>query len=158
MTADDPVFAPDTAFVQLAPDVHTAPFWAAANEHRLAAPRCQACAKFVLPPTGWCPTCRSRDMEWVTLSGRARLYTYTIVRHAPVPAISGTVPYVLAVVKLPDAGDVKLITNVVDCDSADLAIGQELEVVWHARGDGVTIPRFRPVGVSQSGVQVKGSR
>jgi uncharacterized OB-fold protein len=85
-------------------------------------------------------------MEWVTVSGRALLYTYTVVRHAPVPALAGTVPYVLAVVRLPDAGNVKLITNVVDCDAADLSIDQELEVVWHTRSDGVTIPRFRPAG------------
>jgi hypothetical protein len=144
MTVVDPVMAPDTDFVELSPDMHTAPFWAAANEHRLAAPRCVACGQFILPPTGWCPACRCPDTEWVTLSGRARLYTYTIVRHPPVRALAETVPYVLAVVKLPDAGDVKLITNVVDCDTADLAIGQELEVVWHTRQDGVTIPRFRP--------------
>src|SRR5687767_9988481 len=108
--------APNTSFVQIAPDSHTEPFWQAAREHRLVAPRCATCGTFVLPPTGYCPKDRTREMEWVELSGRATLYTFTVVRHAVIPALSETVPYVIAVVKLPDAGDKKMITNIVECD------------------------------------------
>jgi uncharacterized OB-fold protein len=84
-------------------------------------------------------------MEWVELSGRATLYTYTVVRHAVIPAVIETLPYVIGIVKLPDAGDVKMITNVVECDVDELKIGQELEVVWHQQSDEVTLPLFRPI-------------
>ena len=84
-------------------------------------------------------------MEWVDLSGRATLYTYTIVRHPTIPALAESVPYVIAIVKLPDAGDVKLITNIIDCDVESLEIGQELEVVWSDDNGGAAAPRFRPV-------------
>ena len=84
-------------------------------------------------------------MEWVDLSGLATLYTYTVVRHPVVPALAETVPYVIAVVKLSDAGEAKLVTNIIDCTVDDLSIGQKLEVVWTEHSPDVTIPRFRPL-------------
>jgi hypothetical protein len=137
------VHVPDSTFVELAPDAHTQPFWDAAREHRLELPRCRDCGVFVVPPTGYCPHCRKEDFEWVQLSGRATLYTYTVVWHPVMPSLSGSVPYVLAVVKLPDAGNVKFVTNIVDCAVDDLRIGQELEVVWSEHSGGYVLPRFR---------------
>lgn len=139
------VHVPDTTFVALAPDTHTRPFWEAAREHRFELPRCAECGVFAVPPMGYCPRCRNQDFEWVQLSGRATLYTYTVVWHPVVPALAGTVPYVLAVVKLPDAGDAKFVTDVVDCNLDDLRIGQDLELVWTEHSDGYVLPRFRPV-------------
>lgn len=136
---------PNTSLFELSPNIHTTPFWEAARDHRLVVSSCTTCRTFVMPPTGLCPRCRTQSIEWITVSGRARLYTYTVVRHAPVPALAGSIPYVIAVVKLPDAGGVKLITNIVGCEVDDLSIGQELEVVWNTRGDGITVPRFRPI-------------
>jgi uncharacterized protein len=140
------VHIPNTTFVELAPDPHTQPFWDAARQHHLELPRCRECGVFVVPPTGYCPACRRQDYEWVQLSGRATLYAYTVVWHPVVPALSDTVPYVLAVVKLPDAGDAKLVTNIIDCEIDDLRIGQELEVVWTEHSNDFVLPRFRPLG------------
>lgn len=139
------VHIPDTSFIELAPDRHTQPFWDAARQHRLEVPHCRSCGVFVVPPTGYCPRCRTQDLEWVQLSGRATLYTYTVVWHPVAPALSGTVPYILAVVKLPDAGDAKFVTNVVECTLDDLYIGQELDIVWTKHSGEYVLPRFRPV-------------
>jgi uncharacterized protein len=139
------VHVPNTTFVTLAPDAHTQPFWDAAREQRFELPRCRECGVFVNPPTGYCPRCRGEDYEWVRLSGRATLYTYTVVWHPVVPAMSETVPYVLVVVKLPDANDTKFVTNIVECDVDDLRIGQDLEVVWTDHSDGYVLPRFKPI-------------
>jgi uncharacterized OB-fold protein len=136
---------PQSSFVELAPDAHTQPFWDAARQRRLELPRCRECGVFVVPPTGYCPGCRNDDFEWVQLSGRATLYTYTVVWHPVMPTLSDSVPYVLAVVKLPDAGDVKFVTNVVDCEVDDLRIGQELELVWTEHSGDYLLPRFRPI-------------
>jgi uncharacterized OB-fold protein len=141
----DVVHAPVLPALSVQRNPHTEPFWAAAREGRLAVPRCKECGTFSMPPKGFCPSCRSQEYEFVTLSGRAVLYTYSVVRHAVIPALSEYVPYVLAVVKLPDAADLKFVTNVVECDVDQIKIGQELEVVFHDQGEGVTVPRFRPV-------------
>ena len=100
----------------LNPDQWTEPYWKAAQEHRLVAPRCVSCLTFRLPPGPVCPTCRSQDVNWIELSGKGVIYTFTVVRHAPVPSLTDSVPYVIAVVSLPDAGGQRLITNIVNCD------------------------------------------
>jgi uncharacterized OB-fold protein len=108
-------------------------------------PQCVRCGTYSLPPKGFCPSCRSQDQQFVELSGRATLYTYTVVRHAVIPALAEHVPYVLAIVKLSDAGDLKMLSNIVECELTDIRIDQQLQVVFQDQADGVTVPRFRPV-------------
>jgi uncharacterized OB-fold protein len=68
-----------------------------------------------------------------------------VVRHAVTPALAERVPYVLAIVKLSDAGDLKMLSNIVDCELKDIRMDQQLQVVFQDQADGVTVPRFRPV-------------
>jgi uncharacterized OB-fold protein len=52
------------------------------------------------------------------------------------------VPYVAAIVDL-DEGP-RMMTNVVDCDPADLRIGMELVAVYRPLDDEFTVPVFVP--------------
>ena len=51
-------------------------------------------------------------------------------------------PYVAAIVEL-DEGP-RVMTNVIECDFDALAIGMDVEVVFQAISDDITIPVFRP--------------
>jgi len=129
--------------VTIATDPSTEPFWQAARERRLVAPRCADCGRFRLPPTPFCPHCQSTAVDWTELSGRAVVYTFTVVRGYPgLPDIT----LVPAVVDLPDAPGARLVTNVVGCDPADVAIGAELTVDFHPVSDGWLLPVFRLAG------------
>jgi uncharacterized protein len=129
---------------RLTPDRWTQPWWDAAADHRLVAARCTNCGAFRSPPTPYCPHCLNQDIDWVELSGDAVLYTFTIIRHAPSPELSESVPFTVGVVKLPDADDIKLVTNVVNCRPEDVRIGMELRVVWDDVEPGKSVPRFEP--------------
>jgi uncharacterized OB-fold protein len=139
-TAEAHVFPP--GLYELAPDSWTAPFWDAAKEHRLVAPRCRQCGTFRMPPTPFCPECRSQDAEWVELSGRGSIYTFTVARHAVLPALKDSVPYVIAVISLEGAGDARLITNIVGCQPEEVEIEAAVQVVWDDLTDATTVPRF----------------
>ena len=117
-------------------------YWDAAREHRLVAPRCCACATLFLYPRSTCPACLSTEHDWVQLSGRGRVYTFTVVRQAAHPAFADDVPYVFAIVEL-DEGP-RLVTNVIGCDPDDVRCDQPVEVVFDDDGE-VTVPKFRPV-------------
>ena len=69
-------------------DEATQPFWDAAAEGRLVAPRCATCGTFVLPPQPFCFTCQSQAFEWVDLPGTGTIYTYTVVRHPLAPQLA----------------------------------------------------------------------
>jgi hypothetical protein len=48
-------------------DESTQPFWDAAKQNRLVAPKCVSCGTFRLPPSPFCFECQHRDVEWVGL-------------------------------------------------------------------------------------------
>ncbi|MDP1818862.1 MAG: Zn-ribbon domain-containing OB-fold protein [Acidimicrobiales bacterium] len=124
------------------PTAVSQPYWDAAGEHRLVAPRCRSCRTLFLYPRATCPACLSTDLDWEQLSGRGRVYTFTVVRQAAHPAFTEDVPYVLAIVEL-DEGP-RLLTNVIGCDPAEVRCDQPVEVVFDDTGE-VTVPKFQPV-------------
>jgi uncharacterized protein len=130
------------------PDDETAEFWAGCRAGRLLLRHCGACDEFHYYPRPFCPKCWSGEVEWRKASGRARLYTYSIVHVNDLPPWPERVPYVAAVVDL-DEGP-RMMTNVEGCDLADLEIGMTLAVDFKAVTDEVTIPVFRPAAAVES--------
>ena len=72
------------------------------------------------------------------------VYSYTVVERAILPGMTDCLPYVPAVITLEGGGGVRLISNVVDVELADLAIGMKVMVVWDDLAEGVAVPRFTP--------------
>ena len=91
------------------PAVVTSPeteeYWAAAKEGKLLVKKCKACGKTHHYPRSLCPHCFSDKTEWTTASGKGVLYSYSVMRRAPVP-------YALAYVTL--AEGTTMMTNMVD--------------------------------------------
>jgi uncharacterized OB-fold protein len=134
-------FFPDSMPNPLA-DAITLPFWQAAAEHRLVVQCCAACGRTRLPPAPVCPECRSAEAGWQPVSGRGEVYTYTIV-HRPIAA-GQPLPTVIAVIALEDSGGLRMISNLVGADPAEIAIGMPVELVWEDMSTELSIPRFRP--------------
>lgn len=131
------------------PDSETEAFWDGANEHRLVIKHCNACGEHHFYPRPFCPHCWSDDVEWFEASGRASLYTWSVVHVNDLPPFHDRVPYVAALVDLEEGP--RMMTNVVECEFEALAAGMALEVVYESVSDDppVTLPRFRPTrGVS----------
>ena len=134
---------PSLEGVVIATDSWTKPVWDHAAQHRLVIQRCAACGRSRMPPTPFCPGCRSQETEWTELSGRGVVYSFTIVAEAVTPQQAGHVPYVPALVEPVEAPGVRFVTNIVDAPLEAIQIGSEVEVVWQDRDDGVSVPRFR---------------
>jgi uncharacterized OB-fold protein len=135
--------SPPGSMFKLVVDQWTQPFWDAARAHRLVVPRCAQCGTFRLPPTPFCPSCQSQAIDWVQLSGRGTVYSYSIVTRAIIPEMEPCLPYITAVVELPDAGGTRLVTNVVGAPVDQVMVGSAVHVVWDELADGVTVPRFK---------------
>ena len=82
------------------------------------------------------------------LSGRATLYSYTVIRHALAPQLRDYLPMVIAVVEPEEAPTARLVANLVDVAVGDVVIGMPLEVVWEDADEGVSVYRFRPAGAT----------
>jgi uncharacterized OB-fold protein len=135
---------PSAELITINPDRWTEPFWAAAQEHRLVCARCRNCGRFRMPAGPFCPQCQSQEVEWPELSGHGTVFTYTIVMHPVLPSLRECVPYAVAAVTLPDADGVRLLGNIVEMDSDQLAVDLPVKVQWADIADGVVVPRFAP--------------
>jgi uncharacterized OB-fold protein len=134
--------SPPPQFFQFAADAWTEPFWQAAREHRLTACQCASCGRFRMPPTPFCPNCRSQAVEWPELSGRGVIFSFSIVERAVVPAMADYIPYAPALIELPDAPGVRLFSNVVGAPLDEIRIGAPVHAVWEDEVDGASLVRF----------------
>jgi uncharacterized OB-fold protein len=126
------------------PDNETQPFWDGAREGRLVIRRCNTCGEAFFYPRPFCPKCWSADVGWIDASGRATLYTWSIVHVNDLPPFHERVPYVAAIVTLEEGP--RMITNVVGVDFDDLDADMALRVTFRSISDEppVTIPVFEP--------------
>ncbi len=126
------------------PDIEpeTRPYWDALGDGVLLIGRCGACGEAHHYPRPFCPSCWSDDVTLVPASGRATLYTWSVVHRNDLPPFGERVPYVAAVVDLEEGP--RMMTNVVDCDFDELAVGMSLEVAFQPLGDELRMAVFRP--------------
>ena len=122
-------------------DDFTQAWWEAAADERLLVRRCRDCESVHFYPRPFCPTCWSEDGEWLEVSGRATLYTWSEVFMNDLPPFKERLPYIAAVVDL-DEGP-RMMTELVDCDAAQLSVGMPVTVSFRKETDDVTVPVFR---------------
>ena len=116
-------------------DAETQPFWDAAGDGKLLYKKCTACGEPHFYPRPHCPFCFSDKVEWQEASGRGTIYTYSVMRRAPVP-------YAIAYVELAEGP--RMMTNIVDCDLDKIAIGQPVRLVFKPSEGGPPVPMFTP--------------
>jgi len=115
------------------PNAETSHFWEAANDGALLVKTCNACGEAHYYPRAACPFCFSEDTAWLKTSGNAVVYSFSVLRRAPVP-------YALAYVTL-DEGPT-IMTNIVDSDFDAIAIGRPVTLVFKPSENGQQIPMF----------------
>lgn len=116
-------------------------FWTSGADGRLRIQECRACSALIHPPQPICRYCRGRELAPRPVSGTAILASFTVNHRFGLPGLPA--PYVVATVALEEDQRVRLTTNIVGCDPAELTLGMRLEVVFQQDGD-VWLPLFRP--------------
>jgi uncharacterized OB-fold protein len=122
------------------PSPTSRPFWEAARRHELQLQRCSACGKFIYYPRDRCPSCFSDRLEWQRVSGRGKIYSYTLVRRASSRAFADA-PYVLAIVELAEGP--RMTTNIV-APPEQVRVEMPVEVVFDDVTPEHTLVKFRP--------------
>jgi uncharacterized OB-fold protein len=117
----------------------TGPFWEHAARGVLAIPR--------TPDGAWHWYPKTTDVEWVPVSGRGTVFSWSEVHQVFLPAFADQVPYLTGLVALEEDPTIRLATRFVDCTSIE--IGQPVEVTFRpmrfSTVDGeVQAPFFRP--------------
>ncbi len=79
------------------------------------------------------------------VSGRATVVGFTVNVQPWLPGFDLDPPYVIANVAIEEDAGVRLTTNIVGCEPADVHIGQEVAVTFEQHDD-VWLPLFTPTG------------
>ena len=111
-------------------------FWTAADEGRYLVKRCNSCGAAHHYPRDICPFCLSDDTTWVASPGTGVVYSFA-------PMGKDDAAYTLAYITL-DEG-VTVMSNLVDCDPAQVHIGQKVRVVFKPSDGGHAVPMFTPI-------------
>lgn len=116
-------------------------FWTGGAHGELLIPRCTTCRRWVLPLSDRCPACGG-EARFEATSGRATVFTYTLNAHQFHPDVPP--PNLIAVVVLDEQDDLRLATNLVGCEEAEVTCGMPVAVLFEKHGD-VYYPVFAPV-------------
>ena len=124
------------------PTPETRRYWDGCKQHELWLPFCLHCQKHFFYPRRFCPSCFGWDVEWRQVSGRGKLYTYSIQYRPQGPGFEP--PYVTAIVQL-DEGP-RMMTNLVgiEPDPEKIRCDMPVEVDFLDLTDEMSLPVFKP--------------
>lgn len=124
------------------PNEISQPFWDAAKRHELQVQRCNACGIHIFYPREACSDCLAADLIWIPVSGKGKLYSYTIAQAPTHPAFADDVPYVIAIVELEEGPHIT--TNLVGCQPDQVTIGMPVVASFEDVNAEMTLVKFRP--------------
>jgi uncharacterized OB-fold protein len=106
--------------------------------------KCPSCSKVYVPPRLHCPACFVRMSEWVDLSGKGTLDTYTVVRYKE-PYQPKEPPIIYGVIKL-DGADTGMYGILGEVDPLNVKIGMRVEPVFKEEREAslLDIDHFKP--------------
>lgn len=120
-------------------------FWRGGAQGELRFLRCEECATWIHPPAPVCPSCLSRAVAPAAVSGKGRVFTFTINHQPWYPGLDP--PYVVAIVALPEQPDLRLTTNIIGCEPGEVTFDMPVRVVFEEHPDprgSVWLPFFEP--------------
>jgi uncharacterized OB-fold protein len=115
------------------------------DNKRFMGVKCPTCNRVYVPPRSTCKECFGQLDEWVEVSDKGTLLTYTVV-HRPHPVQPMEPPFAYGIVQLEgaDTGFVHLLGEV---DFDQLRIGMKVQTVFKEErvGDILDIEYFKPL-------------
>lgn len=130
------------------PDELTQAFWDQAQNEVLCIPRCQDCSTYIFPADFECWNCRSSHIVPESVSGRARLVSWTEVAQPIVGGFESGVPYTCFVVELVEQPGLYLVSDFpgpVEAVPGGVQYGMDMAVTFRREDNGFLLPQFRPM-------------
>jgi uncharacterized OB-fold protein len=108
----------------------SAPHRQALADNVLKIQKCNACKQWQWGPEWICHNCHSFDLGWKEIAPRGRIYSWARCWHPVHPALVGHGPYVAVIVELPEAGNIRMLGNLLGDPQNPVEFGAEVEAVF----------------------------
>lgn len=122
----------------------SAPYWTGGAVGELRVGHCDRCNRYVHPPRATCPDCEA-PLRFVAVSGAGTVFSYTVSYQQFHPAVP--TPFVIALVELDEQPDLRVVTNIVDCEPESVYSGMPVRVRFERQDTddvAVFVPVFAP--------------
>ncbi len=100
-------------------------FYKYVNQGELKGGKCKKCGVIHLPPRPLCDKCFSKEFEWIEISRKGKLLTYTIIHVAP-SQFQSMAPYAVGIIQLENGP--KIPGMIRDIEHEKIKIGMELTI------------------------------
>ena len=91
---------------------------------KVMATKCKDCGELFFPPRADCYKCLTSNMEWIEVSGKGKLVSFSKLEYAPV-GFGDDLPYSIALL---DYGDYKVFGRLAnDLPEEDIQVGMEMK-------------------------------
>lgn len=117
------------------PEGLAAEYWEANRRHELVVQRCTKCRGWQWGPEFICYQCHSFDLAYEKVSGTGTIYSWERSWYPVHPALREGVPYIVVLVELPDADNVRMVGNLLGDPQQDVPIGATVEAVFEDHDD-----------------------
>ena len=96
-------------------------------EGKFMTTKCRECGKVFYPPQVDCPVCLTADMQWIEISSKGRLLSYTTAHYGPA-GFDDKVPYTLGIVEFPEG--IKVLAPISrEVTTESIKVGSEFRVI-----------------------------
>ncbi len=116
-------------------------FWEGCKRHELRIQRCARCHEPRFAPRPACPACAALDVEWVTCSGRGRVFSWTVVHEPVLPAFRDRVPYAAGLIELDER--VFMVGQIRGVDPHAIRAGMRVQVEFDDVTEDISLPHWR---------------
>lgn len=110
-------------------------FWDGLRDDRLLLQRCQSCKRWQWGPEWICHRCHSFDLAFEETEATGIIYSHQRVWHPVHPALAERCPFVIVLVELPGADDVRMVGNLIGDPMQPLEIGASVSGVFEHHSD-----------------------
>ena len=117
------------------PDGLDAPDYEGLADGVLRIQRCRTCQGWQWGPEWICHHCHSFNLGWVEVGQRGRIYSWERSHHPVHPALKDQGPYIVVLVELPHADNVRMVGNLLGDPEQDVPIGAPVEGVFEHHED-----------------------
>ena len=114
-------------------------FYKFLGQQKLMAGKCLKCGKIQLPPRPLCDNCLSEEFEWISVSGKGKLATFTVIHIAPTQ-FQALTPYPVGIIELENG--LKIPGMISGVKQEELKIGMNLTLDFGSCSNSQQWPRW----------------
>ena len=121
-------------------------------EKRLLINRCDDCGYWIYPHRPLCPECWSWNVTPTEVSGRGRVFTFTLLHQLRDPDSVLREPACAAAVELVERPGLRYLARIVGCPLDQIALDMPVTLTW-VEDKGLPAPAFAPASAEAGGAR-----